>query len=158
MAQFRFYKVPTLYQSSGIAGDDDDKLGFIKKCALDLIEHNKNFQPIYYSITKSKDISTNHGPMFLWSLSSDLVDPDLDIVGCFAINMMLLFYKDNTFYCNARTNHKQIDSPALWRLDHDNIQKHNKIIKLDGSDGTKEMVYRIRTTSSSYLAAVFKLD
>lgn len=155
MAKFRFHKVPFLYQTLGTAGEDADRLNFIKRCAYDLIEHNTNFEPTFYSITKSKDIETSNGPMLLWSLSCDLTNPDQDVVGCFIINSILLFYKDHELYCNARTNSKQIDVPALWKLDYNESKMCQQISKLDDA---VRVLQQIRSDASSYMAVVFKLD
>lgn len=131
MVKIKLYK--SIRKNIGSHTDGlDGYVKFIKQQALQHI-NNPAFEPIFLSIMHKKDIESTSGPMLKLRLTTDIDDPNRDVVACYRINEYLAFYYSGEIYLTAFAydRHTHRDRPALLLPINSRDKTIYRLVELD---------------------------
>lgn len=136
MAKVKLHKCKRLSIDSYVGGVDE-YIKFIKDQAVEHI-NNPAFEPIYLSVISKKDIDSTDGDMLQLKLTTDLTDPNRDIIACYRINEHLAMYYDGEIYFTAFYYNwdEYKDNPAIVQSTRSNDSTANT------GHSTRKTIYR----------------
>lgn len=154
MTKVKLFKVKRSTADSYVGGTAE-YLKFLKYQALEHI-HSTAFEPIYLSIISKAKIESTAGDMLKLKLTTDIDDPNRDIVACYRINEHLAMYYDGEIYFTAFYYNwgEHQESPALLRSGSQTMQYVS--VALDYLTRAKK--YGLLDHVKVVIAFVFKSD
>lgn len=138
-------------------GGVDEYVKFLKDQAVEHI-NNPAFEPIFLAVVSKKDIDSTSGDMLQLKLSTDLTDPNRDVIACYRINEHLAMYYDGEIYFTAfyYNSLEFKDSPAILQSTRSNNGVDNIYRNINLDYLNKAKAYGLLDSLRVIITFVFK--